>query len=66
MARSFRDKGRNIELLKRTAEEERSRYEEYARRKGTTVLLFLTDNGKIEMKNLRTGEERLADLNMTD
>ena len=66
MARSFRDKGRNIELLKRTAEEERSRYEEYARRKGSTVLLFLTDNGKIEMKNLRTGEERLADLNMTD
>ena len=66
MARSFRDKGRNIELLKRTEEEERSRFEEYARRKGTTVLLFLTDNGKIEMKNLRTGEERLADLNMTD
>ena len=53
---------RNIELLKRDPEEGRAGYEAYAQRAGASVLLFFRDDGKIEMKNLLTGEERLADM----
>lgn len=63
LACSFREKGRNIELLKRENAEERSGYEKYARRTGASAMLFLRDDGKIEMLNLMTGEEKLADLN---
>lgn len=62
LACNFRSKGRNIELIKRAAEEERSVYEEYARRMGISVLLYLRDDEKIEMINLKTGEEKTADL----
>ena len=62
MACAFRKKGRNIELLKRDPEEGRAGYEAYAQRAGASVLLFFRDDGKIEMKNLLTGEERLADM----
>ena len=59
---SFRSKGRNIELLKREPEEERGGYEEYARRTGVSAMLYLRDDEKIEMLNLKTGEEKLVDL----
>ena len=62
LACSFREKGRNIELIKREPEEEREVYEAYARRMGTSVLLYLRDDEKIEMVNLMTGEEKIADL----
>lgn len=62
LAFSFRSKGRNIELLKREPEEERGGYEEYARRTGVSAMLYLRDDEKIEMLNLKTGEEKLVDL----
>lgn len=62
LACSFRSKGRNIELLKREPEEERGGYEEYARRTGVSAMLYLRDDEKIEMLNLKTGEEKLVDL----
>ena len=41
-------------------------YETHARRSGTTVLLFLNDDMKIEMINLETGEKRSTDLIIPD
>lgn len=66
LACSFRSKGRNIELLKREPEEERGGYEEYARRTGLSAMLYLRDDEKIEMLNLKTGEEKLVDLKKQD
>ena len=62
LARAFRAKGRNIELVKYLPDTERTAYEAHARRNGTTVLLFLDDDMKIEMINLETGEKRSTDL----
>lgn len=62
LACRFREKGRNIELIKRENDEERKLYEEYARRTAAAAMLFLRDDNKIEMMNLRTGEEKIADL----
>ena len=64
LACSFRGKGRNIELIKRDASDERAGYEDYARRAGASAMLYLRDDGKIEMLNLLTGEEKLVDLKM--
>lgn len=61
LACSFRKKGRNIELIKRENDEERVRYEDYARRSSAAAMLYLRDDQKIEMLNLRTGEEKLVD-----
>ena len=62
LACSFRKKGRNIELVKREAEEGREMYENYAKRTSAAVMLYLRDDHKIEMVNLVTGEEKLADI----
>ncbi len=62
LACSFREKGRNIELIKRETEEERDIFEAYARRTGASALLYLRDDEKIEMVNLKTGEEKIADI----
>ena len=59
---SFRKKGRNIELIKREPEEEREVYEKYAKRTSAAVMLYLRDDQKIEMVNLRTGEEKLVNM----
>ena len=61
LARSFRAKGKNIEMLKREPEEEREVYEAYGKRSSIAGILYLTDDFKIEMVNLRTGEERTVD-----
>ncbi len=66
LACSFRGKGRNIELIKREPEEERDIYEEYARRTDVSAMLYLRDDEKIEMLNLKTGEEKLVDLKKQD
>ena len=66
LACSFRSKGRNIELIKREPEEERDIYEEYARRTDVSAMLYLRDDEKIEMLNLKTGEEKLVDLKKQD
>ena len=62
LACNFREKGRNIELIKRETEEERDIFEAYARRTGASALLYLRDDEKIEMVNLKTGEEKIADI----
>ena len=61
LARSFRAKGKNIEMLKREPEEEREVYEAYGKRSPIAGILYLTDDFKIEMVNLRTGEEKTVD-----
>ena len=66
LARAFRAKGRNIELMKNVPGTDRVVYETHARRSGTTVLLFLNDDMKIEMINLETGEKRSTDLIIPD
>lgn len=62
LACNFREKGRNIELIKRETDEERDIFEAYARRTGASALLYLRDDEKIEMVNLKTGEEKIADI----
>lgn len=61
LARSFRANGKNIEMLKREPEEEREVYEAYGKRSSIAGILYLTDDFKIEMVNLRTGEEKTVD-----
>ena len=61
LARSFREKGRNIELVRRETEEEREAFESYAGRRSAAALLFFRDDGKIEMVNLENGEEKTID-----
>lgn len=61
LALNFREKGRNIELLKREPEEEREKYEAYARHRSAAALLYLRDDHKIEMVNLINGEEKIVD-----
>lgn len=61
LARSFRAKGKNIEMLKREPEEEREAYEAYGKRSSIAGILYLRDDFKIEMVNLRTGEEKTVD-----
>ena len=61
LALNFREKGRNIELIKREPEEEREKYEAYARRRSAAALLYLRDDHKIEMVNLINGEEKTVD-----
>lgn len=61
LARSFRAKGKNIEMLKREPEEEREVYEAYGKRSSIAGILYLTDDFKIEMVNLRTREEKTVD-----
>ena len=61
LARDFRDKGKNIEMLKRDQEDRREKYEKYGKRNGIISMLYLRDDFKIEMVNLRTGEEKIVD-----
>ena len=61
LARDFRDKGKNIEMIKRAQEDRREKYEKYGKRNGIISMLYLRDDFKIEMVNLRTGEEKIID-----
>ena len=61
LARDFREKGKNIEMLKREQEDTREKYEKYGKRSGIVSMLYLRDDFKIEMVNLRTGEEKIID-----
>lgn len=66
LACRFRNKGRNIELMKRKPEENRQMYAEYAERTDAAALLYMREDLSIEMINLRTGEERIVDLKQQD
>ena len=61
LARTFRNKGKNIEMLKRNTEEDRQVYEEYGKRSSVMTMLYLRDDLKIEMINFRTGEKKIMD-----
>jgi len=59
LARTFRNKGKNIEMLKRNTDEDRQVYEEYGKRSSVMTMLYLRDDLKIEMINFRTGEKKI-------
>ena len=61
LARTFRNKGKNIEMLKRNTDEDRQVYEEYGKRSSVMTMLYLRDDLKIEMINFRTGEKKIMD-----
>ena len=61
LARTFRSKGKNIEMLKRNTEDDRQVYEEYGKRSSVMTMLYLRDDLKIEMINFRTGEKKIMD-----
>jgi len=62
LAGSFRQKGRCIELIKQEKGKDRSAYEAYAKRKNAAALICLSDEKRLEMMNLITGEKKTADI----
>lgn len=66
LACSFREKGRNIELVKRSADEGRAKYEEFAKRAGAAAMLYLTDESTVEMVNPETGEVKTVKMKKQD
>lgn len=65
LACTFREKGRNIELVKRDSREDRDKYESYARHRSAGALLFFRDDQKIEVVNLENGEEKMIETGKT-
>lgn len=59
LAKECRNKGKCIILLKRDAGENKAYYTEYGKKIHADSLLYLNDDGKIEMVHLKTGEERI-------
>ena len=58
LAMYFRSKGKNIEIIKREPEDDRKKYEDYAKSSSIMSMLYLLDDYRIEMVNLITGEEK--------
>lgn len=58
LAMNFRSKGKNIEIIKREPEDDRKKYEDYAKSSSIMSMLYLLDDYRIEMVNLITGEEK--------
>lgn len=61
LAREFREKGRCIELLKREPSEEKGRFIEYGKRAEAVSMLYLQEDGTVELLNFRTGKEKKVD-----
>ena len=61
LARSFRAKGKNVEMMKRNSWDERETFEAYGKRSSVASMLYLREDRKIEVINLQTGEEKLVD-----
>ena len=59
LARSFRAKGKNVEMMKRNSWDERETFEAYGKRSSVASMLYLREDRKIEVINLQTGEEKL-------
>lgn len=59
LAKECRNKGKCIILLKRDEGENKAYYTEYGKKIHADSLLYLKDDGKIEMVHLKTGEERI-------
>ena len=58
LAMNFRSRGKNIEIIKREPEDDRKKYEDYAKSSSIMSMLYLLDDYRIEMVNLITGEEK--------
>ena len=61
LARTFRAKGKNVEMMKRNSWDERETFEAYGKRSSVASMLYLREDRKIEVINLQTGEEKLID-----
>lgn len=59
LAKECRNRGKCIILLKRDAGKTKANYTEYGKKIHADRLLYLNDDGKIEMVHLKTGEERI-------
>lgn len=59
LAKECRNRGKCIILLKRDAGETKAYYTEYGKKIHADRLLYLNDDGQIEMVHLKTGEERI-------
>ena len=60
LARSFRAKGKNVEMMKRNSWDERETFEAYGKRSSVASMLYLREDRKIEVINLQTGEGKLV------
>lgn len=63
IATDFRNRGRNIEIMKRKPGEDKSVYISYATELSASAVLYFKDDGKVELMNLHTGEEKIVDFN---
>lgn len=61
LAREFREKGRCIELLRRESSEEKAQFVEYGKRTQAVSMLYLQEDGTVELVNFRTGKEKKVD-----
>lgn len=61
LAREFREKGRCIELLKREPSEEKAKFADYGKRTQAVSMLYLQEDGTIELVNFKTGKEKKID-----
>ena len=60
-AREFREKGRCIEMLKRGPSENKEKFREYGTRTQAVSMLYLQEDGTVELVNFRTGKEKTVD-----
>lgn len=58
LAKDFREKGKYMELLKRTEEDSKETFIAYGKRTHAVSMLYLNENLTIDMVNLSTGEEK--------
>ncbi len=61
LAKDFRSKGKNIELIRREAGKDKADYVEHGKRSNAVSLMYLEEDFVIAMINLKTGEEKLVD-----
>ncbi len=61
LAREFREKGRCIELIKRGPSEDKEKFREYGKRTQAVSMLYLQEDGTVELLNFRTGKEKTVD-----
>lgn len=61
LAREFREKGRCIELIKRGPSEDKEKFREYGKRTQAVSMLYLQEDGMVELLNFRTGKEKTVD-----
>ena len=61
LAKNFRAKGKCVGMYKRETGEQKEHFMQYAKRQNVVSMLYLRDDLKIEMINLKTGDEKTVD-----